>query len=192
MPVYLVSGYMRSGTSMMMAALEAGGLPLAWSEKREASARRRFNAGEYVANGRFLELSQAALMAPDFATRFAGRAAKCLRWTVLTLPAGDYRVLFMRRNGEEVRQSLQALLDRRLPPAMADEVEIEANHIAGVLRQRRDVAMLEVPYRDAVAAPVLWFERIAAAGWPIDPAKAAAVVDPSLCRYRREALDEAA
>ena len=38
--LYIVSGFMRTGTSMMMKALEAGGLEAAYQQSREAMRKR--------------------------------------------------------------------------------------------------------------------------------------------------------
>lgn len=190
--IYLVSGWLRHGTSMMMACLEAGGIETAWSAEREREAQQRFGDALYRGNEAYRELSRTEMEAPDFPLPYEGKAVKCLRHLVLQVPAAAYRVVYMRRDGEETRQSAQALFGRRLPPEWGAMVERETDRILGILQQRRDMEVVELRYRDVVTRPLAAFYQLQALGWPIDPEKAASAVEPERCRYRVESLQAGA
>lgn len=189
MTLYVVTGWIRHGTSMMMRCLEAGGLEAAYDAKRDASMNRRLGDGDYQPNeDGFMELSAEQYKAADFPGAYEGKLVKCLRQGVLNLPSDNYRMIYMRRDGEECRQSVQAIFSTNVPADFAEMVERETARIMGIMQQRRDCRVSEVWYRDAVERPRETFTKLAADGWPIDPVKAAAMVDPSKYRFRREQL----
>lgn len=177
---------------MMMAALRAGGMDVVYSPEREQQAQTRFNDADYRGNDGYFELTGKELSVSNFPLAYEGKAVKCLRQQVLHIPAHRYRVIYMRRDGEETRQSAQALFNRPLPADWASMVDRETARIVGILKQRRDVDVIEVPYRAVLDDPLCWFEHIAGAGWPIDADEAALVVQPDKCRYRREELQAGA
>lgn len=160
------------------------------SMERERLAVGKFDGNGYIGNaGGYYEIG---LQGPPPIAEMQGRVVKALRRSSLRFPPGDYAVILMRRDGEEARQSAQALFNRPLPAELAQRISDEMDETAALMRQRGDMRVLEVPYRKVVESPVEWFVRIRDAGWPIDPAPAAAIVDPALCRYRREMLDDGA
>jgi hypothetical protein len=188
--LYVVSGFMRTGTSMMMKALEAGGLDAAYRQSRELM-RRRFADTHYDPNvGGLYELARADYMAPDFPAKYNGRLIKALNSGVPAMnvmPSG-IRVVFMRRDAEEIRQSYLAFFGQDLPMG---NFQPRMERVLAVIRNRRDVVSChEFWFRDVVADPAGHFAVLAEAGWPIAPAACAAVVDPGCCRYRREHLEE--
>ncbi len=117
-----------------------------------------------------------------------GKVVKFLYGGINRIVAGDYRVVFMQRDLEEVRQSYAAFFRERLPHSGEVHTAVIANAI-GILQQRRDVQLAILQYRDVVEAPLKAFQGLRDTGWPIDPVKAAAIVDPALCRFRLEQLE---
>ncbi len=186
---YFVSGYMRCGTSMMMRALEAGGLNAAYSARRDGM-NQQFGDEHYKPNpGGFYELEAEDYRVPDFPRAFEGRLVKCLFGGITRIVAGNYRIIFMRRDFEEIRQSYEGFFSTKC--GIQDEKTFLQRMEAaiGILRQRRDVEVWEIWYRDVVKDPLRVFKSLKDQGWPIDPLKAAAIVDPELCRFRREELE---
>ena len=106
---------------------------------------------------------------------------------MLVMPEG-IRVVFMRRDSEEIRQSFQAFFDKQIP--LGPQFQKRMDEIVAMIRNRKDVLSChEFNYRNVVDDPLAHFEILQADGWEIDPQKAAAVVDPEYCRFRREELD---
>lgn len=189
LPVYVVSGYMRSGTSMMMKALEAGGMEACYRASRE-EMRLHFADQHYDPNvGGLYELERNDYLAPDFPHGYEGKLVKVLRMGVAQMnvsPSG-VRVLFMRRDPEEIRQSYMAFFGRT--DMTTDNIEAMVTRSLAMARNRRDTDVMEVPFRGVVDDPLAWFERIKAFGFAINVSAAAAVVRPDLLRYRREELE---
>lgn len=185
--IYLVGGFMRSGTSMMMRCLEAGGLEAVYSTERDAENEARWADDKYHPNeGGFCELRAYEYRDPGLLDRCEGKLVKCLRRGPLRLPEGrQYSIIIMRRDGEEIRQSAQAIFSADLPRSYGDEANRLIDGVAAELRKRPNWHVQQVKYRDVVECPRLVFRAL---DWPIDADRAAAVVRPELCRFRREAL----
>jgi hypothetical protein len=181
--IYLVVGHMRSGTSMMMSCLEAGGLPVVRSESRD-----RLNAAHsdqhYRPNPTSLyEPDERAMRVPGWPRQHDGHALKVVAPLLGRLAAHEYRVVFMRRDSEEIRQSYEGAFGGRVTAQQIETVIAEALR---TLNNRRDVhEIIELQYGDVIDDPVL---SLASLGWPIDVQAAAAVVDPSLYRFRLNRL----
>lgn len=185
---YVVSGYMRSGTSMMMQALTAGGLDPAFNAMRNGM-NEEFGDNEYKPNGNgFYELSREQYSEIDFPEAHKGKLVKCLYGGVNTIKAGDYKIVFMLRDYEEIRQSFEAFFDRA-PSLNEEDHKITIAKTIGMLEQRRDVDLTVLNYRDVVREPYIHFDLLKRKGWGIDPLKAAAIVNPELLRFKIEDLE---
>lgn len=195
MSCYIVGGSQRMGTSMMMQALMAGGLEADFDPARNALNRNGDDHYRPNASG-FCELSRPQYNALGFPRAHEGRLIKVLNEDLVRLVPGDYRVVFMRRDLEEARQSYEAFLKpphplwqwlgRRLTDAEARQ---RLDDLEGILRARRDCRVTTLWYRDVVENPDVAFMALWRDGWPIEIASAAATVDPALCRMRREELE---
>jgi len=130
-------------------------------------------------------------MDPEFPVDFDGKVIKALFGAMPRLNGHlglKYKIVFMMRDPEEIRQSYEAFFDGKAPPTLKQYPRI-MRRVKGILGQRRDVDLTEFQYRDVVEEPLQHFQLLADAGWPIDPFRAAEVVDPDLCRFRKEALE---
>ncbi len=187
--IHIVSGYMRTGTSMMMAALEAGGLNAIKNETRDEWADT-FSDNDYHPNKQGLyELHgrqiQEHLFNPDMSE---GKLIKILFAGVPRLAAAKYRIVFMEREWEECRQSHMAFFGVE-PRINENQFHQMMAYTKGILRQRNDIALTCFWYRDVLREPLKHFKRLAKAGWPIDAEKAAAIADRTQCHYKLEDLE---
>lgn len=183
--IYIVSGFMRCGTSMMMKALEAGGLTAAYSSERDARMNRQWGdvdkPGGYVPNDGYYELDPDDYQAKDFPAAYEGKLIKCLWGGILRLPPGEYRLIFMRRAAREIRTSLLAFFGQPHHFAERPDFDAQMDKIIAIARDRRSfLSVDEIQYLDALMKPE---EVFAGLGWPIDPEKAAAVPDANKRRY---------
>lgn len=180
---YMVTGFPRSGTSMMMAALEAGGLPCFRSAERESL--------RVAGSDEFYDPNPAGLYEPTLGQLRAGAvppgaAVKVVAPWLRHLPGlSCARAVLMTRDPEEIRQSYEAFIGRRLPPAW---VAGYPGILEAVRSRLADAVITTLSYTAVLADPLGAFRELAAAGWPIDPAAAAAVVDPTQHRFRIERL----
>ncbi|HPF37434.1 MAG TPA: sulfotransferase family protein [Phycisphaerae bacterium] len=105
--ITVVSGLPRSGTSMMMSMLDAGGVPPISDGIRTADDD---NPKGYYEFERVKKIREDTAWIPEA----RGKAVKMISKLVVDLPAGHhYRVLFMRRRMEEILASQKRMMERR-------------------------------------------------------------------------------
>ena len=191
--LYLVSGYMRTGTSMMMGALIAGGLEAVYSDERQR-LNDDWGGDGYTPNERYWEPTATMMREEGFPRMHDGKLLKVLYGGIPNLAPCPHgiRIVFMRRHPEEIRQSEEAFFKRRKAPPWLEDSGYEERMSLAVehAHNRRDVrSVTEFQYRDVVADPAEAFRYLRDIGWPIDAVRAAATVDPALCRFRLEELE---
>jgi len=105
--ITIVSGLPRSGTSLMMQMLAAGGVPTLSDGERRADVD---NPRGYLEWERIKQLPKD----PSCIAEAEGKAVKVISKLLLSLPAGhEYRVIFMQRPLPEVMASQDEMLRRR-------------------------------------------------------------------------------
>lgn len=182
--LYIVSGFMRSGTSMMMKALEAGGLEAAYSDKRNERMNKRWGDSNYTPNDNYYELDAADYRNDDFPHAYDGKLIKCL-WGGLPMMAPcDARVVFMRRKKEEIQQSLYVAFGTDKGPVNTPDFDSRLEHIISIARDRRSFRGVDVIwYDDVLSHPLSVFGGLADSGWPIDPELSARIPTKSQKRF---------
>ena len=104
----IVSGLPRSGTSLMMQMLAAGGMPVLTDHERAPDAGNPRGYFEWEAIKR---IGKEPELLDDEALN--GHAVKCISMLLPKLPAKhDYKVIFMTRPIEEVVRSQRAMITR--------------------------------------------------------------------------------
>jgi len=185
--ITIVSGLPRSGTSMMMRMLEAGGVQVLTDEKREADED---NLRGYYEDERVKQLREDA----SWITEAEGKAVKIISYLLRHLPDGhSYNVIFMMRKIPEVLASQRKMMRRR--GEALDEVPddimagIFERHLAEIeewLADQPHIEAIQVSYNDTLRDPEPTAERVAAfLGGGLDVEKMTQVVDPRLYRQRR-------
>ena len=113
--VYIVSGYMRTGTSMMMRALEEGGMKAINKQSRD-KMKNRYKDEHYDPNiGGLYELEINDYLKFDFPKKYKGKLIKMLWGGVANFaPMSSVRIVFMLRDEEEIRQSFDAFFGRQI------------------------------------------------------------------------------
>lgn len=196
-PITVVTGMPRSGTSLMMKMLQAGGLRAKVDDERPADDDNPEGYYEWQAVKR-LPAEPALIEAA------AGCGVKIVTMLVGHLPRGaryDYRFIFMRRPVEEVLASQQVMIRRRHGEAPAEDAAMAsrlAAHAAATLERLEENfpgRVLVVDYPELVRDPVAWTARLGAfLGAERLPHldRVPAVVKPQLHRQRqsRPSADE--
>ena len=187
-PFVVVSGLPRSGTSLMMQMLAAGGLAPLADGARPPDA---WNPRGYLE----WEPVKALARQPDAVEAARGHALKVISALLPALPREHrYRVVFMERDAREVAASQEAMLaaarasaDGAAPGDVAPE--LLARHVARTrawLAAQPHIATFGVTYRDAVDSPRETALRVRDfLGLALDAGRMAAAVDPALYRVRR-------
>lgn len=184
---FIVSGYMRTGTSMMMRALVAGGLAPIYNKARDRM-NRQYGDKHYQPNkDGFYELSRQEYRQFGFPRMYQGKLLKCMYGGLWQMVVGDYKVVFMMRDPEEIRQSFEAFFSRPLPPMFKRYKEVMGDTIE-MLKNRKDTQVDIFEYREVISDPLRHFKLLKAHGWPIDIIRAAKIVDPKKIRFKKENL----
>lgn len=188
-PITVVSGLPRSGTSMAMKMLEAGGMAILTDGARQAD--------EQNPNGYFeLEAVKGLDKNGDASWLLGarGKAVKVVSHLLTWLPETyDYRVLFMERSLDEILASQDKMLDGRGHSGDAGDAErTKASFQRHLDQTRRFLAnracfrTLAVSYAETVQQPLTAAGRIAAfLDDDLDVAAMAAVANPALYRNRK-------
>lgn len=187
-PIYVVSGLPRSGTSLMMQMLEAGGVPVLVDAERPADESNPRGYYEYAPVKRIYAGDAAWLRGAR------GKAVKVVSALLSALPAiHTYRVIFMQRPLDEVLRSQRAMLTRlNRATAESDDKMLEdtERHLWAIdqwLTTQRGVSALHVGYHDVLADPRAQAEAVAKfLGLQLDIDAMVKVVDPALHRERGE------
>ncbi|MCB0204244.1 MAG: sulfotransferase domain-containing protein [Anaerolineae bacterium] len=185
--VVVVSGLPRSGTSMMMKSLEAGGLLPVTDELREADED---NPKGYYELERVKQMDKGDT---SWVADAQGKVVKVISALLEHLPPGyEYKVIFMRRNMEEILASQKKMLERRGEPTdrVSDEdlTRLFSKHLQKVdtwMRAQSNFSVLYVDYNEMLASPEPFAHQVNQfLGGRLDEQKMATVVDPNLYRNR--------
>ncbi len=185
--IYIVSGFMRTGTSMMMRSLEAGGIEAIKRQSRE-DMRERYADKDYNPNeGGLYEIETTDYQTKSFPKQFKGKVIKLLNAGTSKMSVCSKKIIFMRRDSEEIRQSYQAFFGNELR-IKNEDIDFIIDENIELLRNRKDVDIQVFWYRDVVSNPKKHFEILKNSGWPIDVEKCISVVKTDLCRFKKEEL----
>lgn len=161
---HLVSGLPRSGTSLMMQMLAAGGLPPQTDGERVADED---NPEGYLEWEAIREIRKKPELLDDPA--LDGRAIKVISALLPNLPSiHRYKVIFMLRPCEEIARSQARMIERRgTDGAAVDEAQLVStlsahreSTFAMMRRFSEAFEVLEVDYPALVADPAAWVPRI--------------------------------
>lgn len=182
----IVSGLPRSGTSMMMRLLELGGMPVLKDEQRVADDDNPNGYYEFEAVKQTAEDS-------SWLQGSEGSAVKMVYRLLYDLPEDrNYRVLFMRRNLDEVLASQQVMLNRH---GVADKVSdaqmmklfrAEIDSFYKWVEGKPYIELIDVDYNQMLADPHKELLEINVfLGGALDVEKMLGGVDASLYRNRK-------
>ena len=187
--VTVVSGLPRSGTSMMMQMLSAGGLTVLADQIRGADSDNLQGYLEF-------EPVKATKRDASWVEGAVGKAVKVVYLLLSDLPAEfEYRVLFLRRDLQEVVRSQQKMLMRRGEEGAGGEsgqivamFRRQIEKTAQWLDRQANFQSLNVTYGNVIEDPHAEAQRVSDfLQIPLNTTAMAAVVDPSLYRQRTDA-----
>lgn len=188
-PVVIVSGLPRSGTSMMMRMLDAGGARIVTDHVREADED---NPKGYFEVERVKDLENTEDR--SWLRECRGSVIKIISFLLRTLPEeNQYKVVFMRRHLDEVIASQNKMLVRRgegsdeaEDGATRKRYEIHLKKVEFFLDEAPNFRTIDVAYRDVLDAPAAHARRIKRfLGLDLDVDAMVRAVDPNLYRNRR-------
>ena len=184
--VTIVSGLPRSGTSMMMRMLEAGGISPVVDGERKANADNPMGYYEF-------EPVKALKEDSSWVADSTGQAVKVIYKLVYDLPNNvPYRIVFMQRDIEEVLSSQEKMMRRDgLDPDTIGRDLLYNLFQTDVMDFRRwaevqgNIQIMYADYRRMIDEPEEMSRHIAEfLGQDLDIPAMASVVDPDLYRNR--------
>lgn len=187
--ITVVSGLPRSGTSMMMSALNAGGMLLLVDGIREAD---RNNPKGYYEYEPVKKLPKGSVNWLDSAR---GRAVKIISALLEFLPE-DYqiRIIFMERDTDEILASQKRMLSRSgvVEEQPISDEEMKKSYLAHLkqvksyLEENDWLQVIYVSYNQILQDPDGEFQKVARfLDDVVDPTAMVSVVDPDLYRERK-------
>jgi hypothetical protein len=147
--IYIVSGLPRSGTSMMMKMLEAGGLPVLVDADNPSTEQNPGGAYAYEGTKK---------MPFDWMSEAEGKAIKVTAGYIDSLPPQyQYKIVFMERNLAEIETSQRINLKRTYADTSDKSIEIMEwmrKSIKNWLSHQNNMDVLLVDYNKLVFDPL--------------------------------------
>jgi len=185
--ITIVSGLPRSGTSMMMQAIEAGGIPVLCDHIRAEDDDNPRGYYEF-------EPVKKTKADPSWVPGARGMVVKVIYSLLYDLPLDyQYRVVFMERSMTEVLASQKKMLERRVQAGggvpedkMAALFRAQLVKFEYWINNQKNFLMLRVGYADMIADPETAVGRVNEfLGGSLDRDAMIKAVDPELYRNRR-------
>lgn len=183
----IVSGLPRSGTSLMMSMLSAGGLEALTDQRRVADGDNPLG---------YFELEDAKKLIKgehSWLAKSNGKVVKVISTLLPYLPDGySYRIVFMRRAIEEVLASQRKMLinrgenpDKVSDVQMTEVFKMDLQQSERWINSQAHVTRLDIHYKQLIDEPrPLVSEINRFLGGELDEDKVLSAIDPSLYRQR--------
>lgn len=187
-PVIVVSGLPRSGTSMMMQMLEAGGAQILSDEIRK---RDEDNPRGYYELERIKEIDKGG--DKTWLREAKGKTIKVISFLLKFLPQDlHYKIIFMQRDMDEVLASQAKMLKNRNEQETSSPEDMKASyekHLKDVmffLRYRKNFDAIFVRYDEVVRNPLAEAQKIKDfLGVDLNVSAMATAVEQALYRNRK-------
>jgi hypothetical protein len=158
--IIVVSGLPRSGTSLMMQMLDRGGIPALTDHVRSPDTDNPRGYYEFEAVKRTKEDS-------SWVADARGKVVKMVSSLLYDLPTTErYRIIFQRRDFDEMLESQEKMLQRLNRPAvprdsMKRSFQVHLDRLFTWLPEQKHLQVLEVSYNDVIQFPEREVQRIA-------------------------------
>lgn len=185
--ITIVSGLPRSGTSMMMKMLEAGGMQLLTDNIRKSDED---NPKGYYEFERVKKIKDDTEWLPQA----QGKVVKMISALLKHLPKEyNYKIIFMQRKMEEILASQKKMLIRRGEPTdkvsdteMAQLYEQHLKQVKDWLKTQPNMDVLYTDYNEIIKNPASYIKEVNEfLNNRLDTEKMMSVIDGSLYRQRR-------
>jgi len=183
---YIVSGLERSGTSMLMQILDAGGLPMAYDHSSRPPDDDNPKGYFELEGGKVIS----RLMDQSFPLKeYKGKFIKITAYGLKFLPPGNYKIIYSQRNIEEILDSMEKMAKIKDDERADTKVAFTKlnDMIIRLIDEREDADVLHVNYNAIVTNPEENIKKIYEFldSNDVDFEKMLSVVDEKLYRKRR-------
>lgn len=185
--ITIVSGLPRSGTSLMMSMLAAGGLEVLTDNLRMADDD---NLNGYF---EFEDVKNLIKGEHDWIATAHGKAVKVISTLLPYLPSGyPYRIIFMRRAFKEILASQRKMLinrgenpDRVSDDQLAEIFEKDGQQVERWIDSQANVSRIDISYNQLMENPKPLVAKINMfLGGGLDEKRMLDLINPSLYRQR--------
>ncbi|MCK4932355.1 MAG: sulfotransferase domain-containing protein [Candidatus Aminicenantes bacterium] len=184
---YIVSGLERSGTSMLMQILDAGGITSDFDQDSRPPDDDNPRGYFELEGGKIIN----KLMNEEFSFEpYKGKFIKITAYGLKFLPKGDYKIIYSQRNIEEILDSMEKMA--KIQDENREDTRIAFTKlndmIMSQIREREDIDVLFVNYNEIMSNPAENVTKIYdfLDSTEFDLEKMIAAVDNSLYRWRRQ------
>lgn len=187
-PVIIVSGLPRSGTSLTMQMLHAGGVPAATDEMRKSDVD---NPKGYFELEQVKDLDKSG--DKTWLRQYKGHVVKVISFLLRDLPDNlNYKIVFVERDLEEILASQKKMLAHRDEDAQdVDDEKMKENYqnhlfrIHAFLKHSKHIDSIFIRYKEIITDPVSAVDRICLfLKMPLNKQAMIECVDPDLYRNR--------
>lgn len=182
--ITIVTGLPRSGTSMLMQMLDAGGVPPLKDGERVADED---NPRGYLELERVRKLRTDSSWLPEA----KGKAIKVIAQLLPTLPKNRYRIIYVDRDLDEIVKSQRTMLDRSgkkggaLPDEQLKDAFAKQVRAIGEMLENSNLPVVKVQHRQCLEEPAaVAAELNQFLGGQLNESAMAAAVDANLYRQR--------
>lgn len=190
--VIVVSGLPRSGTSMMMKMLEAGGLQIVTDNERKPDEDnpKGYYELEIVKKLRHGDVS--------WIPNTKGKVVKIIASLIEYLPEDiEFKVIFMERSMSEILASQKKMLERRgeNPDKISDDqlAQIFSNHLVsvfGLMDSQKNINYIKADYNQLIVDPESMLKKIIELlNYPLNIEEMKSIVDPILYRQKSKKIN---
>jgi len=154
---YLVSGCPRSGTSLVMRILQYAGMPIATDNMRKADRNNKY--GYFEIDNIINKIKKR----PDVVFQYCNKALKIIHYGLQFLPQGNYKIIYVERDVEEVMQSIERMRQEPIRDReKARNIFLMFNaKIKRLLAKRSDFAYILINHGDLLRDPSPVLDKIA-------------------------------
>ncbi len=149
---YIVSGLERSGTSMLMQILSAGGVPTSFDTSTRPPDENNPKGYYELAGGKIIN----KLMEATFPfQKYEGIFIKITAYGLKYLPPRNYKIIYSERNIEEILDSMEKMTKKKdINREETRETFIKLNEmIKDKINKREDIVALYINYNKTLENP---------------------------------------
>ena len=156
---YIVSGTVRSGTSMMMQILLAGGIPIAYENNLRPSDKHNPKGYFELEGGKIINRLMEGTFKID---KYKGKFIKITAYGLQYLPTGNYRIIFMERNLDEILDSMHKMAGNqdKNQEATRESFRKLNEKIKKGITTRDDMKVLLINYNNTLSSPEITMKKI--------------------------------
>ena len=182
---YIVSGIERSGTSMLMQILNAGGIPISFDKSRKPDDNNPKGYFE-LEGGKIINKLMESIFPLDL---YKGEFIKITAYGLKYLPEGKYKIIYSERNIDEILDSMEKMTGEKDKDRSKNKDSFEKLNkiIKQKIISRADIEVLFLNYNGIVKEQeknikkIISFLKIN----DLDVEEMMKVIDPVLYRHRR-------